>query len=205
MQTVFYSELSSVQTEENGRETSIMPPVPGGTAPTIPMKERRFDASPWGEKYEISKNRDCFWVPKTGCRYPFFLGSFSGPSPPSDPSTPPRGPPGVLCTSTLRSAHCAVMLCFTVAKEKNIICKVSDAPRGRATKYTKHQKYEGKYEYSGITKTTHAHSHTPQIIRKGQNAGITTKNTSIREWGNRATRARRSTYARMGEPSYSRE
>ena len=63
MQTVFYSEFSAIQTEENGRETNIMPPLPGGTGPTKPMKEHRSDASPWREKYEKFKNRLDFRVP----------------------------------------------------------------------------------------------------------------------------------------------
>ena len=63
MQTVFYSEFSAIQTEENGRETNIMPPLPGGTGPTKPMKEHRSDASPWREKYKIITNRACFSVP----------------------------------------------------------------------------------------------------------------------------------------------
>ena len=63
MQTVFYSELSVIQTEENGRETNMMPPLPGGTASTKAMKEHRSDASPWREKYEIMRNRACFSVP----------------------------------------------------------------------------------------------------------------------------------------------
>ena len=78
MKTIFSSESPSIQIQENGWETNIMPPVPGGAAPTIPMKEDRSDASQWREKYQIIKKRAYFWVPyqKVIADIHFFLGPF---------------------------------------------------------------------------------------------------------------------------------